>query len=1047
MEPKNVENQIQIQNNISRINDPTDQYDNDKDLIEENLELLKCITNLRDLPIILNHRLMIKKAISLLLGNNILIAKPYFKKIKWEKLEKYKEKINQFNQFDFSDLNIQESTIKEIESLIMNNAPNISLSKESITSSISGNSINNSKKKSEKSNTSQEKKDNTKQKNKKDTSQKSNKREINEYDDSSDDITWDNDVEQRYSQIIEIKKNKNKLDKDNQDKKLKEYPENFIKDDDFRISNSLKNIKFNHYNPNDNLSGSLFEGTLVNYLYDIFNIITNGNLCFYRNQKYYHKDNAYELDFQISNLKIKDFLFFIGLIYPNIPTLDDLTIIDNKNIFNDKARIFDNINNYNSGEMCVDILGEITVDILNVENKKQEQINKYINLVQLLESNAELNHKFNFSSKNKKIIVIITDGNIKKFFRLFNEKFRNKKKEKKKIESQVKDKHMNEWKETSESLPKEQPSQSSKVEKNEILEPLPKEQPNQSSKVEKKEQPNQSSKVEKNEILEPLPKEQPSQSSKVENNEILEPLPKEQPNQSSKVENNEILEPLPKEQPSQSSKVENNEILEPLPKEQPSQSSKVQISSANSNEQKLPNQKAEFKAKKKLEDNIYLTLKRKKICHLFVFVKDKKNSKYAFNKKLNYKLSYLLKNSFNNPNQEITQKNLGEIQLLNELDFSNVYENFYKDILFSKKYDILQNCIKKIDGRFMKNVQNLYINFLKTQTSKKFIIQLFFNNFNFNSESKKILEKLSSLISEDEKKEATESIYNASFFELTDSDLYFNNYAKKDIKIDNYTKMEKISNTPFKSVIKTNISKWLENNNKNKKIFILNKIANNTLLNKILLFLGNKDSNEKFIFISTKNEKNEQLSSIYKRMFINYFDSSDDLHSKIIQYLFKENLKEILYDKLWNRYNYFDKILKNSIIISDNETISDNYLEQFLLKISQITSIYCNNDISQYKDKLFNVEEIKKIINEQNMHLEEFERYFYLNIISHLKVNELKFLIDVKLEKNLSEKLKEHKNELINVYYKFYERIFSLSAVKFIKCLIIDEVANFVLKK
>ena len=474
MEPKNVENQIQNQNNISSINDPTDPDDYDKDLIQENLELLKCITNLRDLPIILNHRLMIKKEISLLLGNNILIAKPYFKKIKWEKLEKYNEKINQFQRFEFSDLNIQESTIKEIESLIMNNAPNICLSKESISSSKSENSINNSKKKSNKSNTSQVKKDNTNQKNKKDASQESNKGEIYEYDnnDSSDDITWDNDVEQRYSQIIDIKKNKNKLDKDNQKKKVKEYPDNFIKDDDFRISNSLENIKFNHYAPNDKLSGSLFEGTLVNYLYDIFNIITNGNLCFYRNQQYYHNDITYELDFQISNLKIKDFLFFIGLIYPNIPTLDDLKIIDNKNIFNNEAKIFDNINNYNSKEMCVDILGEITVDILNIEINKQEQINKYINLVQLLESNTELNHKFNFSSKNKKIIVIITDGNIKKFFRLFNEKFRHKKKDKKKIESHLKDKHINESKETSEPLPKEQPNQSSKVENNEILESL-----------------------------------------------------------------------------------------------------------------------------------------------------------------------------------------------------------------------------------------------------------------------------------------------------------------------------------------------------------------------------------------------------------------------------------------------------------------------------------------------------------------------------------------------------------------------------------------------
>lgn len=899
MEPEKVENQIQIENNPSEIKDPIDpDYYDDKDLIEENLELFKYITNLRDLPNILNHRLMIEKEISLLLGNNILIAKPYFNKIKWEKLNKYKENINTFQSFEFSDLNIQKSTITEIESLIKNKAPNDSLSKESLTSSKSKKSEKKNSK--TRSNTIQEKSENTNSINKQDASQNSNKPEKKKYDnnDSSDDIIWEKDVEKRYSEIIEIKKNKKNLDNNNEEKKEKDSPNNFIKDDDFRISNSLENIKFNHYDPNDKSSGSLFEGTLINYLYDIFNIITNGNLCFYRNQKYYHNDNVYELDFQISNLKIKDFLFFIGLIYPNIPTLDDLTIIENKNIFKNEASILDNIKNNNFGEMCVDILGEITVDIINIEVKKQEQINKYIELVKLLKSNKDINHKFNFSTKNEKIIVIFTDGNIKKFFTLFDKKYKGKK------------------------------------------------------------------------------------------------------------------------------KFTNQRKSHP----------KADI-------------KSELRAKKNLEDNIYLTLKEKKMCHLFVYIKDKKYSNFAFNKKMSYKFSNLLKSNLNKPEKDRIKEDLREIQILNELDFSNVYQNFYKDILFSKKLDILQNCIKKIDGRFMKNVQNLYINFLKKKTSKNYIIELFFNHFKFNSESIDHLKKLASLISEEEKSNATNSNYNASFFELSDSDLYFNNYGEKDIQFDNYTKMDNLSNIPYEFEIKPNISKWLEKNNKSKKIFILHKIENNTVLSRILLLLVDEDSNEKFIFISNENEKNNQLSSVYKRMFINYFDSYDDLNKKVIQCLSKEKLKGILYAKLLKRYNYFDKILKNSIIISDDETISDEYLEQFLFKISQITSIYCNNDISKYKDKLFELEEIKEKIIKQKMYFKEFEGYFFDKIISHLKVNELKYLIKVKLEESLSQKLKAHENVLINVYYKFYERIFSLSAVKLIKSLIIDEVANFILKK
>ena len=944
MKAENKENKIQKETSLSKINDATDpDYYDDKYLIEENVELLKCITNLRDLPVILNHRLMIEKEISLLLGNNILIAKPYFNKIKWENLNKYKEKINAFQLFEFSDLNIQESIIMEIESLIKNSATNIALSNDSFILSKSKKSEK--KNSGEKSNTekSDNKNDNTNSKNKQKPSSNINKGEMNKYNDndSSDDITWESDVEQRYSEIIENKKNKNNLVINNQEKKEKDYPENFIKVDDFRISNSLENIKFNHYNPNDKSSGSLFEGTLVNYLYDIFNIITNGNLCFYRNQKYYHNNIAYELDFQISNLKIKDFLFFIGLIYPNIPTLDDLTIIDTKNIFSNKERIFDNINNYNSSEMCVDILGEITVDILNIEIKKQEQINKYINLVELLKSNTGLNHKFNFSSKNKKIIVIITDGNIRKFFTLFNEKFKHKKKDKKKIELHTEDKPINKSKETSESLPKEQPKK----------------------------------------------------LSNVQNNEIRESFPVVESNKS--------------------------------------------------------NIKSELRAKKKLEQNIYLTLKGKNICHLFVYVKDKKNSKFAFNKKMNYKFSELLKNNLNKPEKDIDKESFGEIQLLNELDFSNVYQNFYKDILFSKKLDILQNCIKKVDGRFMKSVQNLYINFLKTKILKNYIIEIFLKHFIFNSESINILKKFSPLISEEEKNKATNSNYNASIFELSYSDLYFNNYKKEEIKIDNYTNIENLSYFLYPHEINSIISNWLGNNkfNESKKIIILHKIENNSIFYGILTFLLDQDSTEKFIFISKENQQKIQLSSVYKKMFLYYFDSQDDLYKKVIQCISKEKLKNILYAKLINRYNYFDKILKNSIIINDEEKVSDEYLEQFLLKISQITSIYCNNDISEYKDNLFNLEKIKEIITKENKYLKEFEGYFFKQIISHLKINELKYLIKVKLEESLSQKLKKHKNELIDVYYKFYERIFSLFVIKKIKILIVDEVANFILKK
>lgn len=829
--------------------------------------------------------------------------------------------------------------------MLKNYKLNVGLSEESFNSVKSKKS--DKKNIQAKSNIILNKKENSNSINNQSASLNLNKEEEDKYDyiDSSEDITWENDVETKYSEIIELKKNEKNLANKNSEKKNNEYPENFIKDDDFRISNSLENIKFNHYEPNDKSSGSLFEGTIINYLYDIFNVITNGNLCFYRNQKYYHVDTDYELDFQISNLKIKDFLFFIGLIYPNIPTLEDLKMMDFKTIFSDEARIFDKIKDYQSGEICVDILGEITVDILNIEIKKQEQINKYINLVQLLEKNPDLNHKFNFSSKNKKIIVIITDGNIKKFFTLFNKKFkkRRKKKTKKQIESLSKDKSIDESKNTSE----------------------------------------------------PLSKEKSKQSSNEQNKEIGE-----------------------------------------------------FSSLVDSNEQRKPNKKSELRAKKKLEDNIYLTLKAKNICHLFVYIKDKKNSKFAFNKKMNYKYSYLLEYNLNKPNQDRLEKDLDEIQLLKQLDFSNMHQNFYKDILFSKKLDILQNCIKKIDGRYMKSVQNLYINFLKTKTSKNYIYELFFKHFKFDSKSIKFVGNFAKTISEEFEKKATNTISKACIFELSDTGGYFDNYNGSVFGIDDYSSITNLSYISYAAEYKAIISNWLEKNKCNEypKIFILHKIENNLVFFVILSFLIDEDSTEKFIFISKNNEKNLQLSSVYKKMFIYYFNDKDELLKKIPLFLSKEKLKKIICGKLLHRFSYFDKILKNSIITDDKANISDKYLDQFLIKISQITSIYCNNDISKYSDNLFDIDGLKKMIIEQNKYLKEFEGYFFEKIKSHLKINELKYLITVNLEQNLSKKLKIHKNELIDVYYKFYERIFSLFVVKSIKSLIVDEIANFILE-
>ena len=157
---------------------------------------------------------------------------------------------------------------------------------------------------------------------------------------------------------------------------------------------------------------------MINYIYDIFNLLTLGNLSFFRNIKY---DEKYELDFQISNIKFKDFLYFIGLFLPNIPTLETFISINLYEIFKNERKIFQTINennldNENKGYEFVDILGEITVDLLNIENKKYKQITNYIKLINELNSKPNLNEKYHFNEKNKKIIIIITDGKVGNFF-------------------------------------------------------------------------------------------------------------------------------------------------------------------------------------------------------------------------------------------------------------------------------------------------------------------------------------------------------------------------------------------------------------------------------------------------------------------------------------------------------------------------------------------------------------------------------------------------------------------------------------------------------
>ena len=96
--------------------------------------------------------------------------------------------------------------------------------------------------------------------------------------------------------------------------------------------------------------------------------------------------------------------------------------LDISNIFKDyNSNIFEKIDNLIlNGKLqefeYIDILGEITIDYLNIIGKKNHQFEKYKSLIQILEKNPIANKQFNFIEKNKKIIIIITNGKYDKFY-------------------------------------------------------------------------------------------------------------------------------------------------------------------------------------------------------------------------------------------------------------------------------------------------------------------------------------------------------------------------------------------------------------------------------------------------------------------------------------------------------------------------------------------------------------------------------------------------------------------------------------------------------
>ena len=803
-----------------------DSYD-EEDFVED-LGYIKDLLGLRDFNQVIHHEILIDKELVLLLDSEHPHSKPFFEKINWESLKPFKEEINNFEKFDFRKLQLNESTLNELNSLFSKSSPFSSKSSKNkkineknvpVKNDLSNNRINETKKnKSKKS-------------------------------------SLENNTLSNLDDIIDLDESLSKNNESNQ--KDGDFPMNFIKEDDFRINENIEHIKYNYYVPDNNKVGSLFEGDVINCIYDIFNLLTMGNLDFYRNISYKEDNKDYEFDFQICNIKFKNFLYFLGLFLPNIPSLNTLQI-DVKNIFEDKRQIFQNIDNYEmKGEIekkyeNVDILGEITIDLPNIDNKKMVQINNYIKLLKKLEKNPQLNKKFHFSENNKKIILIITDGKYEQFSNFI--KYHNKLK-----------------------------------------------------------------------------------------------------------------------------------ILE-----------------------------------------------KDKINHIFIYVKSNNSSESIGQEKIIFQYIGLLEKMLSEKNNETSQEESKMMDKLKKLKISDIYSNFYKKIIYSKKYDLLHQRIQKINSKFLQNIPGVYINFLKKNIKKNEIIESFMNQIKSDlklspNNTNKLTNEFNSI--RDEIKPAF------SILEFSSLGLKYEKYNKNDLNISKYSG-QKHNNETKQPNPQSKIDGWINTQGDSFIKIVIYDTCKNDDFSLVFLYCVKEYLSKDISFIFTKNiEELCKLCRVEQNIF--FFSNREELHQKLIDIKNNSKYKYYIFSKLTNQFSLYDKILKNKIII-DETNLSDNYLQNFITKINQNISIYIHNDISEYNTICFNEEGIKKIINENNIYHDLFVEEIIKQIIEILKdyIN-IYSITENDIYECFVKKFKKYQKYLDIIYYKFYERLFNHFIKKEIKKKII----------
>ena len=890
----------------------------DMDDLDDNLDFYRDIMNLREFEVIFKHKQIIEKEFLLLLSKDLPDIIPIFNFIQWQLIEPLKEDINNGILVDLQKLDITQKLSAEINSLFQNDSnSSLNKSKKSIKNNQSGANKNKSKSK----------------------------------DDSN--ISESTITEQS---II-------------------------LNEEDLKLKGTIGGMKFMPYNINNDEIGKLFEADISNYVYEIFYILSSGKLNMMRNKKYFYDKDEYELDFQIVNLNLKYFLYFIALLYPNISNLNTL---DNKlaKILKNENNIFQRIDNMIKNDNLkeyeyIDILGEITIDYLNITKKKEEQFDKYKSLIQKLHNNPKDNKLFNFIEKNKKIIIVITNGKFESFY----EKFK-----KNNIINEISIMETNN--------------------KNDII--------NQNIKINENENLNNinylfiyvNKKVDECKIL----------REKLLYNYInlLENKLKEY-QKYNEIENKDKIKGEKKEE--KGKKVDDM-------KNEKKEKEKIDINKEEKEDEEKNDKKEEEKKKeKKGEEKNNINEEEKKEEEKNDINEEEKKEKKKEEKK-----------------EDDMKENINKYECLK---LSEINNNFYKKINSSRKLESFRSCLKKIDKEYIEKLPNLFSN----QISKNIKFDIYLNelknilNIKFNNRDE-ILNKLNVQY----QKEKDKNITYISLCEISDCGFYFEDFKNDNIKIINYKKADANNKDIDEDIIpfRDEIKNWFKFNTETKSIInliIINlKGYSNYVLQTLSEFFNVGNKKDYILFYNQESETIKEYVCFGKK--IQFKEISEILNLDIIK---QKTKKQFMQRKLYLFINYVDKLLKNRIIINNDENIQEgNYLDNLIRKINQDLAIYYNYDICKYNDKVIDLNKLKEFINKMysNVNTSEFINNMVVCVIK--KINKKSFFKenDIELHNKIidiyKQKFSNSKLRLQNIFYKYFEKRFN-SLKRIIKETIIND--------